>query len=161
MCPVRLLARAPCLSPLMTGLSSSALVTRIRWFLARPAASLLVLLRRLVSAGSALRALGPFLSALVTRTRWFLARPAASLLVSLRRLVSAGPALRALGPFLSALVTRNHWSCTCPHPSVSSRLCHSSRAPVSPVHFLMTLLGPRAREFHWNSAALVQFHTRG
>ncbi len=25
----------------------------------------------------------------------------------------------------------------------------------------MTLLGPRAREFHWNSAALVQFHTRG
>ncbi len=33
--------------------------------------------RRLASAGSALRALGPFLSALVTRTGWLSARPAA------------------------------------------------------------------------------------
>jgi len=39
--------------------------------------SALVSLRRLVSAGSALVALGPFLSALVTRTGWYSARPVA------------------------------------------------------------------------------------
>jgi hypothetical protein len=37
----------------------------------------LVSLRRLVSARTALAALGPFLSALVARNRWLLARPAA------------------------------------------------------------------------------------
>ncbi len=46
--------RGPCLSLLMTGSSSCALVTQNRWFLARPAALLLVLLRWLVSADPAL-----------------------------------------------------------------------------------------------------------
>jgi hypothetical protein len=124
-----------------------ALVTRNRWFLARPAASLLVSLRRLVSAGSALVAtLGPFLCALVTRTRWFLARPAASLLILLRRLVSSDPAL--LKRFRKALARTSCWSplvLRLSQSSVFRRLRHWSRAPVSPVHFLMSLLGPRVR----------------
>ncbi len=139
-----LLSRTPCSFPLMTGPSSRALVTQNRWFLARPAALLLVSPRRLVSADSALVAtLGLLLRAFIPRVRWFLARPAASLLVSLRRLVSAGSALVAtLGPSSRALVPRNRWFlacpatlplvsprrllpkrlCACSHPSVSSRI---------------------------------------
>jgi hypothetical protein len=57
----------------VTGTSSLALVTRNRWFLARPAALLLVSLRRLVSADSALVAtLGLLLRVLAPRVRWFL-----------------------------------------------------------------------------------------
>ncbi len=100
----RLVSAGPALVEALS-LFLSVLVKGTRWFLARPAASLLV------SAGSVLvAALGPFLSALVTRTSWFLARPAASLLVLLCRLVSAGLALvAALGPFLSALVMQTRW----------------------------------------------------
>jgi hypothetical protein len=88
----------------------------------------------LVSAGSALVALGPFLSALVTRTGWYSARPAA-------RATGLAPRwspLCALVALLSLLVAR---------PQVSrARLCRSLPQCRSV---------PRAREFHWNSAALV------
>jgi hypothetical protein len=55
----------------MTGSLLRALVTRNCWLLARGQLAPLVSLRWLVSAGSALVALGPFLSALVMRTGWF------------------------------------------------------------------------------------------
>jgi hypothetical protein len=104
-----------------------------------------------------LTTLGPSLRTLVTRNRWLLARPAAPPLVSPSRLVLK-------------------WLCACSQLSARpyARLSRGtpgfwlvlqirrwSRAPVSLVHSLVTLLGPCAREFHWNSAALVQFHTRG
>ena len=95
----------------------------------------LVSLHRLVSAGSALVALGPFLSALVTRTGWYSARPAA-------RATGLAPrwsSLRALVARLSLLVAR---------PQVSRRA--GLRRPLPQCRSF-----PRAYEFHWNSAALV------
>ncbi len=85
---------------------------------------------------------GSSLRALVSRNRWFLARPAASPLVLIRRLVSAGLVLartpQSSGGFSAGL----------------ARLSPPLTSSVPP-------LGLRARKFHWNSAALVQFHTRG
>ncbi len=85
----------------------------------------LVSLRRLVSASSALVALGPFLSALVTRTGWCLARPAALPLVSLR----AG--LR--------------WFSACRSRPFLERTCHGDRL----------VLGSSGSSRHWSRSALV------
>jgi hypothetical protein len=149
---------------LMTGSPLRALVTRNRWFLARPAASPLVLLRRLVFAGPALaHTLGPFLRALVTRNRWFLARPAALPLVLPRRLVSAGSALARTPRSVLARACHaeplvlglsgsfRRWSCFAGWPPLLLRLsqpslvtCHLSL--VSAAHFLSaTARSSRAR----------------
>jgi hypothetical protein len=86
--------------------------------------------------------LGPSSCALVTLNRWFLARPVASPLVLLRRLVSSGSALA--------------------RTPQSSGGMSAGLAPLSPpLTSSVPLLDLCAREFHWNSAALIQSHTRG
>jgi hypothetical protein len=122
--------------------------------------------------GSALVALGPFLSALVTRTGWFwLVRhfraglaPLAGLrwfraghswsfpekLVTRTGWFSARPAARA-----TSLVPR--WSPLCALVALLSLLV--ARPQVSRARLCRSLPQrrsvPRAREFHWNSAVLV------
>jgi hypothetical protein len=162
---LRLRTRAPCLFPLVTGPSLRALVSRNRWFLLRPVVSPLVLassggfaagsslvrrLRRwfllhpaalpLVLGSSGGFAAG---SCFIRRLRrWFLAGPADSPLVLLRRLVSAGPALAHT-------------------PQSSGRFAAGFLCLSPPLTSSVPPLGLCVREFHWNSASLVQFHTRG
>ncbi len=85
----------------------------------------LVSLCRLVSASSALVALGPFLSALVTRTGWCSARPAAR---------AAG-----LAPPWSPLVS------ACRSRSILERSCHADRL----------VLGSSGSSRHWSRSALA------
>ena len=99
----------------------------------------------------------PLLSALVARNRWLLARPAARATglappAGLRssRAGLARPVARATGlaPSWSRCVRLSH-------DSVSWWLVRGSRAAlVSAAHSFSDRSVPRAREFHWNSAAL-------
>jgi hypothetical protein len=153
-----------------------ALVTRNRWFLASPAGpALLMRCREVLARPSRWFLASPAGPALLMRcrevlarpSRWFLASPAGpAFLMCCRKALAhpsrwflaspAGPAL--LMPCREALARPSRWSPLVLRLSQSLvfwRLRRWSRAPVSPVHFLMSLLGPCAREFHWNSAALV------
>jgi hypothetical protein len=85
----------------------------------------LVSLCRLVSASSALVALGPFLSALVTRTGWCSARPAAR--------------ASGLAPRWSPLVS------ACRSRSFLERACHADRL----------VLSSSGSSRHWSRSALV------
>jgi hypothetical protein len=143
-------ARACHAEPLAAGSSLRALVTQNRWLLARPYACLSA---EPLAAGSSLRAL-------VTQNRWLLACPYARLSrrtagcwLVLTRACYAEPL--AAGSSLRVLVTQNRLLLARPY----ARLLR--RTGLLPSDSLVTPPGLRAREFHWNSAALVQFHSCG
>ncbi|MFO0005964.1 MAG: hypothetical protein ACK559_33050 [bacterium] len=134
---LRLRTLAPWVSPLVTGSSLRALVTRNRWLLAR-----------LAARATGLAPLASF--------RWFRAGCSRSFLER---------ACHADRLALGSSGSSRHWSrsalvfaaCACCTPqSPGGSSAGLARSPL-PLTSSVPPLGPRAREFHWNSAALVSF----
>jgi hypothetical protein len=71
---------------------------------------------------------------------------------------TAGLALVATpGPCLRALITRNRWSCAFRNLQSPGGLSAGLARLSPPLTSSVPPPGLRSREFHWNSAALVQF----